>query len=330
VHDLSASSLDTRRALYALAGILSAYATMTFLVGEYNEPDIAALPEFAIADGIIEFSRRRAGSRDERFVRVLKLRGSSYHAGAHAFRITDAGLDVYPRLVTPSVPDGYQPSDERVSTGVAGLDAMLGGGLRRGSATLLAGPSGAGKTTIGLHFALDGVQRGEPTLYANFQENPTQLAHTIRQQGIDPAELPGGALDLVYRSPVELQIDSIIVDLFRRIEERQIQRVVIDAVSDLALSASDPQRLHEYLYSLVQHFAVRNVTALLTMETTTPDFSNSAYAQGFSAVADNIILLELTTDQRTRRTVRVVKARRSKVDPQVRELEITGHGARVI
>jgi circadian clock protein KaiC len=157
-------------------------------------------------------SRRRTGSRDERFFRVYKLRGSSYLEGAHAFRITSSGLDIYPRLVSPQIPEGYEPASERVSTGIHGLDEMLGGGLWRGSTTLLAGPSGAGKTTIGLQFALEGAHRGEQTLYMNFQENPTQLVRTIRALGVDLEEAQARGLDLVYASPVELQIDSIIVD----------------------------------------------------------------------------------------------------------------------
>jgi len=166
--------------------LLTAYGTTAFLLGEYTEEDILLYPEFAVADGIVEMSRRRLGNRDERYFRVYKLRGSRYLEGAHAFRITTAGLDIYPRLVSPQMPEGYEPATERISTGVKGLDAMLGGGVWCGSTTLLAGPSGAGKTTIGLQFALEGAREGEPSLYMNFQENPSQLMRTIRNLGVVP------------------------------------------------------------------------------------------------------------------------------------------------
>ena len=330
VHDLAPSVAERRRMVYEMTGLLSAYGTTAFLLGEYTEDDILAYPEFAVADGIVELSRRRLGNRDERYFRVYKLRGSRYLEGAHAFRITSAGLDVYPRLVSPRMPEGYEPATERVSTGVHGLDEMLDGGLWRGTTTLLAGPSGAGKTTIGLQFAFEGARRGEPTLYMSFQENPTQLMRTIRGLGADVEELERQGLDLVYASPVELQIDSIIVDLFRRIEQRGVRRLVLDAVGDLASAATDPQRLHDYLYALVQHLAVRTITSVLNFETTGNTIAHAGMQNAMSYLSDNVLLLTLEGQERTRRTLRVIKTRGSAHDTRVREIEIGTGGLSVL
>src|SRR5205085_10926902 len=122
VHDLAPSAAERRRLVYEMTALLTAYGTTAFLLGEYTEDDILLYPEFAVADGIVEMSRRRLGNRDERYFRVYKLRGSRYLEGAHAFRITSAGLDIYPRLVSPQLPEGYEPATERISTGVTGLD----------------------------------------------------------------------------------------------------------------------------------------------------------------------------------------------------------------
>ena len=121
VHDLTSTIAERRQLVYAMTSLLTAFGTTAFLLGEYTEDDILLYPEFAVADGIVELSRRRTGSRDERFFRVYKLRGSRYLEGAHAFRITGAGLDIYPRLVSPRIPEGYEPASERISTGVPGL-----------------------------------------------------------------------------------------------------------------------------------------------------------------------------------------------------------------
>ena len=329
VHDLAPTVAERRRLVYEMTALLSAYGTTAFLLGEYTEDDILAYPEFAVADGIVELSRRRLGNRDERYFRVYKLRGSRYMEGAHAFRITSAGLDVYPRLVSPRLPEGYEPAAERLSTGVRGLDEMLDGGLWRGTTTLLAGPSGAGKTTIGLQFAFEGVRRGEPTLYMSFQENPTQLMRTIRGLGADVEELERQGLDLVYASPVELQIDSIIVDLFRRIEQRGVRRLVLDAVGDLASAATDPQRLHDYLYALVQHLAVRTITSVLNFETTGNTIAHAGMQNAMSYLSDNVLLLTLDGEDRTRRALRVVKTRGSAHDTRVREVSIGPGGLSV-
>ena len=329
VHDLVPAVADRRRLVYEMTALLSAYGTTAFLLGEYTEDDILSYPEFAVADGIVELSRRRLGNRDERYFRVYKLRGSRYLEGAHAFRITSAGLDVYPRLVSPRLPEGYEPAAERLSTGVIGLDQMLDGGLWRGTTTLLAGPSGAGKTTIGLQFAFEGARQGESTLYMSFQENPTQLARTIRGLGADLEELERRGVDLVYASPVELQIDSIIVDLFRRIEQRGVRRLVLDAVGDLASAATDPQRLHDYLYALVQHLAVRTITSVLNFETTGASIAHAGMQNAMSYLSDNVLLLTLDGDERTRRALRVLKTRGSAHDTRVREVEIGPGGLRV-
>lgn len=330
VHDLAPAAADRRRMVYDMTALLSAYGTTAFLLGEYTEDDILIYPEFAVADGIVEMSRRRLGNRDERYFRVYKLRGSQYLEGAHAFRIGDAGLDIYPRLVSPKMPAGYVPATERLSLGVPGLDEMLDGGVWRGTTTLLAGPSGAGKTTIGLQFAIEGAQQGEPTLYMNFQENPTQLIRTIRGLGFDDDEMRAKGLELVYVSPVELQIDSIIVDMFRRIKQRNVRRVVIDALGDLASAATDPQRLHDYLYALVQHFAASTITTILNLEIVNTTNSGLSLQNAMSYLSDNVLLLSLDGADRTRRRIRVLKTRGSAHDTKVREVEITHEGLRVM
>jgi circadian clock protein KaiC len=334
IHDLSPSVPEMRRLISELAGLLSAYATTTFLVGEYREEDISSFPEFAVADGILEFARHKRSNRDERFLRVSKLRGSGYLEGLHGFQITSAGLEVYPRLVSPRVPEGYAVALERVPTGVAGLDRLVGDGLWRGSTTLLAGPTGSGKTTIGLQFALAGLTIGEPALYVNFQENPTQLARAIGGLGGDVAALQQQGLHLLYISSVELQIDHLIVQMFAIIEQHGIRRVVLDAIGDLSLASVDVHRTHDYLYALVQRFAVAGITGLLLLE----DIANGPMAGGspvasefarLSYMCDNLLLLEVHRGERLSRRLSIYKTRGSIHDEGVHPVTITERGVRV-
>ena len=327
IHDLAPSVPAMRRMLYELSGLLSAYEATTFLVGEYGEEHVALLPEFAVADGMIQFSRKELGARDERYLRVRKLRGSRYREGMHGFRITDRGLDIYPRLVSPEFPKTYTSLKDRVSSGVPAFDEMLGGGLWRGSSMLLAGPSGSGKTTLGLQFVLEGMRRGEPCVYANFQENPSQLASVVHGYGVDVEEATRKGLTFIYRSPVELQIDSILVELFRLVTENNIRRVVIDAIGDLATASSDPQRLHEYLYALMQHLTVRGVTSIFIMETAGVLLGETSFeGSRLSYLSDALVLLELTSRKPITRTIRVVKARASAHDQQPHDFQITAKG----
>jgi circadian clock protein KaiC len=329
VHDLAESTPVMRRLVSELAGVLSAYDTTGFLLGEYTQENIQTYPEFAVADSIVQLERNALGVRDERYFRVLKLRGSGYLAGQHAFRIESRGLRIFPRLVTPAF-ESYTPTLERTDSGIEGLDAMVGGGLWRGSTTLLVGPTGAGKSTIGLQFALEACNRGEPALFVNFQENPAQVDRMIRGLGADPDHSATGRFYHHYVSPVELQIDSIIIDIFQYNEQKGVRLVDIDAVGDLNTAASDPKRLHDFMYSLVQHFVVRNVTSLLNLESISGVTGSREEEQRWSYMSDNVIVLGRAETGAAERWLRVIKTRNSDHDPTAHAIEIGARGVRVL
>jgi circadian clock protein KaiC len=331
IHDLAKSTQEMRLMLHEVAGLLAAYNTTVLLVGEYRHEDIATFPEFAVVDGIIELARNALGTRDERYLRVFKLRGSSYRQGFHAFDITAAGVQVYPRLVSPVEATSYKRDASRTPSGVPGLDPMLGGGFWTGSATLLAGPTGSGKTTMGIQFILEGLRRGERCLLVNFQENPTQLAHQMEEIGGKLDDVARSRLELLYYSAVELSIDRIVVSIFQSLQRSAIRRVVIDALGDLAIAANDPTRIHDYLYALVQHFAVKSVSSLLTLETDPPIMASDASHGRLSHMTDNIVFLEIRAKEGTvGRTLRIAKARGIAHDLQARELKIEAGGLRVV
>ena len=328
VHDLAKTTAEMRRLVSALAGALSAYETTVFLLGEYTQENIETYPEFAVADSIVQLERNPLGARDERYLRVLKLRGSGYLEGQHAFRITDRGLRIFPRLVTPDFRN-YTPTIERTSTGIEGLDALVGGGVWRGSTTLVVGPTGSGKSTMGLQFALEAIRQGEPALFVNFQENPAQVERMVRSLGTDPRDAAKRGFFHLYASPVELQIDSVIVDVFNAIEKNGVRRVVIDAVGDLITAASDPKRLHDFMYSLVQHFVVRNVTSMLNLESVSGVTGSSDEEQRWSYMSDNVLVLLRGDAGATDRTLRVIKTRNSDHDASVHGMEIRRTGVHI-
>jgi circadian clock protein KaiC len=329
VHDLAQSTAEMRRVVSALAGAVSAYDTTVFLLGEYTQENIESYPEFAIADSIVQLERKTLDDRDERYLRVLKLRGSAYHEGHHAFRITERGLRIFPRLVTPDF-RSYEPQLERTSTGIDGLDRLIGGGVWRGSTTLLIGPTGSGKSTIGLQFALEGCRKGEPALFVNFQENPAQVERMVRSLGMNSGQAGQDCFHHLYVSPVELQIDSVIIDVFNFIETRGVRRVVIDAVGDLITAASDPRRLHDFMYSLVQHFVVRNVTSMLNLESVTGLTGTGNEEQRWSYMSDNVLVLSRAEGGAAERSIRVIKTRNSDHDSSAHGMEIRSTGVHIL
>ncbi|HZD69572.1 MAG TPA: ATPase domain-containing protein, partial [Actinomycetes bacterium] len=183
LHPYADGEGEFRRFLHRLAGRLSAFPVTSLWIGEYDHTEVSTAPEFAVADAIVRLSSDRLGQRELRTLQVLKLRGSAFLSGGHAYRLSGAGIEVFPRLADPVNASEYTMPGQRITSGIAALDTMLADGYWPGAATLVAGPAGSGKTIIGLHFVVSGARRGEPGIIATLQENPTQLARVARGFG---------------------------------------------------------------------------------------------------------------------------------------------------
>jgi circadian clock protein KaiC len=204
---------------------------------------------------------------------------------------------------------------------------MLSDGFYRGASTLLAGPSGIGKTLLALHFIFSGAKAGETGLIATFQENPTQLERIANgfSWSLDD---PG--IELMYRTPVDLYLDEWVYDLLDTAQRVGARRVVIDSLGDLRATASDELRFREYIYSLLQRSARANISVVMTQEV--PELFGTSHLSeyGISHLSDNVILLQfLKGESQLKRALTVLKARGSDHDASTREYEITTGGIRL-
>ncbi len=207
---------EFRRFLHDLACRLSAVAASSFWIGEYDRDQAAEAPEFAVADSIIALHATRTAERELRALQILKLRGSGFHTGEHAYRISSSGLDVFPRLADSLDTTSYALESQRVSTGIPALDETLADGYWPGAVTLIAGPTGAGKTLMALHFLFHGADNGEPGVLATFQENATQLARIASGFGWD---FDRADVHVLARSPVDLYVDQWVYELLACVEQ---------------------------------------------------------------------------------------------------------------
>ncbi|WP_017973285.1 ATPase domain-containing protein [Actinopolyspora halophila] len=318
------TNTEFRNFLHDLAATQSVFPVTSLWLGEYESEEMATAPEFAVADTIIELSSQRDFARSSRTLQVHKLRGGDFLSGSHAYRLSSDGVETYPRLADSAVQGSYRRAQQRASSGIQALDDMLDQGYRVGSSTLMAGPTGIGKTLMGLHFLFGGLGPDERGMIATFQEDPTQLEQILNGFGWS---LDTEQVALKYQAPVDLYLDKWVYELLDTIEQTQAKRVFIDSLTDLESAASDSSRFDEFLYSLLHRCSRNNVSVMMSYEVRDLFGVTRLSDKAASNIADNVVLLQYTpVESAVYRSLTVLKTRGSTHDPAIRPFDITQHG----
>ena len=322
--DRAASNTEFKMFVQELRIQAALHGCTVFLLTTANGQVLA--PEYTMVDGIVELMDQRFGSRSERSLYVNKLRGSDYLPGRHPFRITPDGLVVYPRIEAAfrvsTRPDKAWPG--RLSIGIKGVDAMLGGGVPEASVTGLLGPSGVGKTSMGLHF-LSGSSSDEPGLCFGFYETPPRLLQKAARFGLDlEAAMRRGDLEILWQAQGENSQDALAHGLLEAVDRRGVRRLFLDGLGGFIEASIEPGRISRFFSVLANELRARGVTMLYTIET--QDIFETRIRMpltGMSSLVENLIALRyVESGSRSRRLLSVVKVRDSGFDPAVREFVI--------
>jgi circadian clock protein KaiC len=232
---------------------------------------------------------------------------------------------VFPRLADGQIQSTYQLNQDRAATGIAALDQLLGeGGYWSGSTTLIAGPSGIGKTLMGLHFLYHGAELGEPGIMATFQENQSQLERIVKSFGwsIDDPKVR-----ILSRSVVDMNIDEWVYELLDLAEETSARRIVIDSLPDVQAAAADPVRFREWMFSLAQRCTRSGISLMMIVEVADLFKLPRISEEGISHLADNVVLLQYVQEgPELARALTVLKTRAMRHRPMVHRYDITDKG----
>jgi circadian clock protein KaiC len=309
---------------------MTGWNATTFLIGEYVANEADQNPIFTVADGIIWLHQNVQRNAMARKIQVVKMRGQRQRPGMHAFRMTDAGLEIFPRVLAATEPTGStraRAPSGRISMGVPVLDEMLGGGLPAGYSVLVVGPSGSGKSLLATEFVAEGVRRNETAVVALFEKTPSQMLNNKLDLLVQ-----SGHVALLNMRTLDLSVDETLHELEVIIDRTGATRVVLDSLSgfELALAPEFREDFRESLYRMTTVLSEKGVSLFMTSEL--EDRSNELRfsPQGGAFLVDAIIMQRyVECDAELHTVISVVKVRGSHHSRQLRAFHITDDGIEI-
>jgi circadian clock protein KaiC len=286
-------------------------------------------PEHTMVDGVIELSDTLAGVRTVRQLQVRKSRGSKALGGLHKFEISAQGVTVWPRIEAAygegCIDDDAEPA--RVTSGLPGLDAMMGGGIPRDSITLITGPSGSGKTTLGLHF-LSQASAAEPALHFGFFESEQRLRLKARSLGIALPDPGDPVLSVHSYRLAENLLDRLAHQLIDHVKAHGIKRLFIDGLGGFERAAVHREHLTEFFATLTGQLRCLGVTTVATWEIRELVGGDvTAPSANLSAILDNLVLLrQFEENHDLQRSISIQKMRESAFDTAAHRLTFASSG----
>ncbi len=328
--DVAGSTVAFKKFVHELANFTAHTGCTAILLTSIDEG--FNRPEHTMVDGIIGMTMVTRGMRTFREIEVRKLRGAAHLQGRHHFRISTAGIDIFPRLeaLLPS-PSAQRPPGRPVSTGIVGLDRITGGGIPSGTVTVLLGAAGTGKTILGTHFLVAGLAKKEPGLYFGFYETPASFIGKAKRLGFNiDAPVSAGLLSVVWHSPTEHSMDDMALQLLDLVKKHQVKRLFLDGANGLYDVSLAGDRLHPFMTALMNELRALGVTTVMSDETRLFDPVSDSAVSDLAAVTENIIFMRsVELDSRLERMISVVKTRDGDCDRTIHRFTITDSGIHI-
>jgi len=322
---LAGESLRYRRQILALKQQFAGRdATVLFLDDGTAEGGDTQLE--SLAHGVIELERSAPTyGAVRRRLEVLKMRGVDFLTGKHDFTILPGGLQVFPRLVAASHRRDFER--EVLCSGVPGLDAMLGGGLQRGTSTVLLGPAGTGKSSIASRYAEAALRREERVACFSFDE--TLEVFTARTRGLGLHLQDNPLFDLRQVDPAELTPGQFAHACRENVERGDLRLLILDSLNGYLMAMPEERFLVLHLHELLTYLGQHGVTTLLVV-TQHGMVGKMNAPVDVTYLADTVLLLRFfEAAGRVRKALSVLKRRVGKHEDSIRELQISSRGIEI-
>jgi circadian clock protein KaiC len=322
---LAQSSLRYRRQILALKHYFARVDTTVLLLDDLTaEPNDKTM--HSVAHGVIRLEELTPEyGAERRRLRILKYRGQAYRGGFHDFVIVTGGVRVFPRLVSA---EHRREVERRVLiTGIAELDALLGGGVEAGSSVLILGPAGTGKSLVALTFIRAAIERGERAAMFVFDEELGLLFDRARGLGIDlEAMRDAGRLFVEQVDAAELSPGEFSQRVRACVEDRDARTVVIDSLNGYQASMPGEQALILHMHELLQYLNRQGASTFLTVAQHGLVGDMKAPID-VTYLADTVVLLRyFEASGEVRRAISVIKKRTSAHEHTIREYRIGSNG----
>ncbi|MDI6623511.1 MAG: ATPase domain-containing protein [Brevundimonas sp.] len=322
---LAQGSLRYRRQVLALKHYFARLGVTVLLLDDLTT-DVNDKTVHSVAHGVIQLQELAPEyGAERRRVRVIKYRGRRFRGGYHDFTIKTGGLEVYPRIVASEHRTAFDRSP--VSSGVVGLDALLGGGMERGSSALILGPAGTGKSLFTINFAVAAVARGEKAALFVFDEELGLLYARMKGLGVDlEAMRDAGSLIVEQVDAAELSPGEFAARVRKCVSEQDIKTVVIDSLNGYQAAMPQEQFLVLHIHELLQYLNRQGASTYLTVAQHGLVGEMKAPVD-VTYLADTVILLRyFEAAGQVRRAVSVIKKRAGRHEKTIREYEIGPDG----
>lgn len=327
---LSREPLRYRRQLLALKHFFTQRGCTVLLLDAGPTGQLGELQSNTLVHGVILMEQTLpAFGLKRRRLSVVKMRGVAFDDGYHDFRVRTGGLDVYPRLIAAQYDKDRKQSD--ASSGLPELDLLMGGGLPRGTSTILLGAAGVGKSTLAAQYAAAGAARGERSAIFTFDESRRILTERCEGVGIDlEQQIDGGLVQVVQVDPGELTPGEFSANVREAVQEGRAEIVIIDSLNGYLNATPDERFLLVQLHELLTYLGNMGVCTLLVVSQHGLVGQNIEAAVDASYLADAVLTLRYFEHAgEVRKAISVMKKRTGPHELTIREFEISPGRLRV-